>query len=598
MIQKMAGRINMIEFIRLYKAGNRERFPMIQSIRRSSQTDYRQSGYNMDEEIHHIIEELQNYPNITDVDLTRSEIHSLPESIGTLTSLQDLQIENCFLTTIPSSIGNLTSLTALSFYGNQITSVPESIGNLHTLQHLVLSYNLITQIPESIGGLTSLRSLYLNNNVLVSLPESIGNLNSLTHLFISTNSLRSLPESIGNLRSLYELHMSNNRFTSLPENIVNLNLRTMLADGNTIQGVSQPIRDWVVRIPDRRMWNDQPPPVRPRVNAVQVHREANKVNLTTLTTTLQSLVGPAEPRSEENFRNYLKTTLQELIATTPAEEKSQIEEDYNGIATRLSGINFTAEEIGLFTLILEYVKRQSPTFQSNYIKSYTMDCAHAYEGTEGMSCGQGIKERLYLTLLPACMSYEPGTAQFKSQKCGTIINALENKELYSNTNGNTNSGNKNIDMIINKLKYQILHAVKEEVCTETNSSSTAGARKTTKTAKEIEDLYRMRLTTGIKEKQPNLEDALITEKITEVMTSLGAGTAYSVFDPDEICEFTIPQGGGKKSKKPKKNRLTQRKRKNATRRRVHTKQQRGTQKILTKRKSQRRNRKQIRPLIE
>jgi hypothetical protein len=54
---------------------------------------------------------------------------------------------------------------------------------------------------------------------------------------------------------------------------------------------------------------------------------------------------------------------------------------------------------------LEYVKLQSPEFKKIYVDAYIVDCVHAYEGDDGMSCAIGAIERIIMSLDPACVAF-------------------------------------------------------------------------------------------------------------------------------------------------------------------------------------------------
>jgi hypothetical protein len=49
-----------------------------------------------------------------------------------------------------------------------------------------------------------------------------------------------------------------------------------------------------------------------------------------------------------------------------------------------------------------------------------------------------------------------------------------------------------------------------------------------------------------------MDGVQLNTEIGKIMTKLGAGTAYSVFDPDSFCEFEVPQEGGKRTRKTRK----------------------------------------------
>jgi hypothetical protein len=261
--------------------------------------------------------------------------------------------------------------------------------------------------------------------------------------------------------------------------------------------------------------------------------------------------------------------MEQFIGQAPSNaERDPVKGYYTQVKGRISGLEFNPEDIELYTLVLEYVKRQSPSFQFNYASNFSSDCARAYNTGNTISCGKGIKERIVLSLIPSCTLYL-GTDDFKAQKCGPIINALENKEIYKN---NVTNAGPSISMIINTFKYPILKKLQEAICyAASNSSSTsasASAKKTNLTAPQAEKKYREMLLQAVYNKIRSKDKKNeIIDSVEAVMKELGAGSEYSPFDPEMICEFAVPMDGGKR-KKRRQTRRKEKKMRGKTRRRV------------------------------
>ena len=151
-----------------------------------------------------------------------------------------------------------------------------------------------------------------------------------------------------------------------------------------------------------------------RVNAMQVHEEAAKINYNKLNELLSKNSGPIPadinyPVFNVNYPVFIRNKLEEFISKfEDPREKSELTIRLNSIMDqRLNGIDYG----GLSPLVLRsifyglsYVSVQTDEFKKIYVETFTHDCVHSYNGPNGMTCAVGALERILFSLLPACVA--------------------------------------------------------------------------------------------------------------------------------------------------------------------------------------------------
>lgn len=156
-------------------------------------------------------------------------------------------------------------------------------------------------------------------------------------------------------------------------------------------------------------------PIRPqatattqRVDPLQVHREASKINYDKLNTFLKEKLGNIEVTSDINYPEFINQSISTLISETANTEERETQQtsDLGRIMReRLNGLNYTEKsnlvrESIFYTL--SYVLAQPPAFKEMYLQTFLQDCIHAYDREDGMTCAKGALERIIFSLVPAC----------------------------------------------------------------------------------------------------------------------------------------------------------------------------------------------------
>lgn len=144
--------------------------------------------------------------------------------------------------------------------------------------------------------------------------------------------------------------------------------------------------------------------------AFEVHNAFEKINKKALFSFFKenSIENINIPSTNETFIKYMKNTLDEfiqLIPDTNSRKTSSMLDVENIFDNLLKNIQYTDEYKKLISYSLEYVKAQPEDFKMAYVSNFTYDCAHAYNGDNGMSCAKGIIERFVTSLIPAAMLY-------------------------------------------------------------------------------------------------------------------------------------------------------------------------------------------------
>lgn len=94
------------------------------------------------------------------------KIDGFPEEACEISDLSMVSIVNVELTYISENIKNWKEVTNMDLSNNKITEVPEEIGLMTSLKKLDLSGNPITSIPESIANCTNLKKVKLKKTNL------------------------------------------------------------------------------------------------------------------------------------------------------------------------------------------------------------------------------------------------------------------------------------------------------------------------------------------------------------------------------------------------------------------------------------------------
>ena len=141
----------------------------------------------------------------------------------------------------------------------------------------------------------------------------------------------------------------------------------------------------------------------PRVNAIQVHQVAAKVNTDELLARIDDLIGKEPEGKYNNFVEYVEITIGNLIRTDPYFEskREQVIQDYNilvGVIRNMIDYGFIAEsKKRLYGRCIDFAFSVNPQLYSDI---WISENAHAYEASHGNteSCGPGIFERFFLKL--------------------------------------------------------------------------------------------------------------------------------------------------------------------------------------------------------
>jgi surface protein len=219
-------------------------------------------------------------------------------------------------------------------------------------------------------------------------------------------------------------------------NVTNMNSMFQLC-----ANFNQPLNSWTInpRVLTEEMFfdciieeNNKPvlpvlPPAPPQVpvDATQVHKAAAKIKYPELNNFLLEKTEDPLPNNL-NFPNYINDTINRIIneSDEPEEIKTVQRNGLQRIMNeRLNGIEYNYLSPNVKNSIfncLNYVKLQSPIFKKTYVETFIKDCVHAYEGADGMSCANGVLERILFSLLPACATED-------NPDCETIIDLIQGK---------------------------------------------------------------------------------------------------------------------------------------------------------------------------
>jgi hypothetical protein len=166
--------------------------------------------------------------------------------------------------------------------------------------------------------------------------------------------------------------------------------------------------------------------------SVQIHRAFSKINKEGLFSALLDQTGAitVPAMTDAEFADYILSTLETFIDTmaNSNNRKNTARKDLANVYTSmLKRMKFSKIYRQVITLCLEYVKLQPTEFQSAYAYFYALDCAHAYNGTNGMSCALGILERFVSSLSSAAAVYV-GRPEYTARGYDRLVSAIENQE--------------------------------------------------------------------------------------------------------------------------------------------------------------------------
>lgn len=177
-------------------------------------------------DLDHVPKSIDQFVNLTSLDLSQNALTTLDEAITRLPKLNALIVTNNRLNenSLPKNFSSAfaNSLKVLSLGGNEFQQIPDQIFELSNLRSLYIGGNQLQSLPRKIRNLEKLQNLYLGGNQLDELPFEVGLLSNLQSLSLCENRLRQLPSSIAFLRNLKSLSLHKNELTALPPEIIKL----------------------------------------------------------------------------------------------------------------------------------------------------------------------------------------------------------------------------------------------------------------------------------------------------------------------------------------------------------------------------------------
>jgi len=165
-------------------------------------------------ELTEISESLENFPNLSTIDVHDNKLAKLPEAFSKLQNLKRIDLSHNLFPVI-NNFDSFRSMTVLLLQHNKLTDILCFENSPSVCESLDLSHNLLSNLSPLINEMVNLRSLNVSNNQLSSLP-SINRLKSLTLLNLNNNKLKELPDCFNNLQNLKQLHLRNNMLVTLP----------------------------------------------------------------------------------------------------------------------------------------------------------------------------------------------------------------------------------------------------------------------------------------------------------------------------------------------------------------------------------------------
>lgn len=143
------------------------------------------------------IEELDGLPVFT----------SMEQALSNPDSVYRIRLKGR-VTEIPAEVFTaFPNLHELNLSRTRLTSLPKEIGQLKKLIRLVADRNKLDTLPPELGDMESLQVLILNRNDLTGLPKEISNLNNLYLIDLWSNNIVDLPYSMRQMPALKELDL-------------------------------------------------------------------------------------------------------------------------------------------------------------------------------------------------------------------------------------------------------------------------------------------------------------------------------------------------------------------------------------------------------
>lgn len=138
--------------------------------------------------------------------------------------------------------------------------------------------------------------------------------------------------------------------------------------------------------------------------------------------------------NNRDMARYITVNLAHYINThVPLEDREKYTNDLNRIAPGLNRFDFSKQIsqnkpnvsfTRLFTVMLSYIDGQPNEFMRDYVINFVAECVTAYEGQQSLSCTEGIKDRLIISLAAATMSL-PEKPEYEELKQILNTNPLE-----------------------------------------------------------------------------------------------------------------------------------------------------------------------------
>lgn len=388
-------------------------------------------------------ESIGTLENLHILNCTYCNLQVMPSFISRLSKLHVLTIDNSNLESLPESIGNLTNLTKLSLNRNKLTTLPDTCRELTNLNKLILSHNQFESITESMTDLSSLQTLNLSDNHITALPDNINKLTRLTYLHLDNNELTTLPDNfgIGNNHPMVILNLADNHLTSIPVSVRNLrNLEQLNLNYNPdlrilpAEVLNLSRQGTEIFLHGTGIEANVLQPQGARINALEVHKEFGKIDITSLFIFFTRTV-PHETLESE-LRSFDKTRVVATLRTyilriplTEAEQKKLLDRLRAIYNDRLDGYRYDDDDKKVISYCMAYVAAQPERFQSEYARAFVDDCYDAY-GNGSVSCVKGVIERFVSTLRLAALLYD-GTPEYNSRQYGDLVSIIGHKKIGS-----------------------------------------------------------------------------------------------------------------------------------------------------------------------
>ena len=138
------------------------------------------------------------------------------------------------------------------------------------------------------------------------------------------------------------------------------------------------------------------------------------------------------PRDDE-MANYTKIMLNQYLNKIPWQDRDKYANDLERIAPGLRRFDFSKKisqnkpNVSFTRLIhniLVYIDGQPDEFMRDYVINFVAECVTAYQGEQSLSCSDGIKDRLIISLAAATMSL-PENPEYEELKQILNANPLE-----------------------------------------------------------------------------------------------------------------------------------------------------------------------------